>query len=174
MSKKLDLLEAASRVILESGVSGLTLEAVAVEANVSKGGLLYHYPSKDKLIQAMNQYVIDQFRAMLEHEVKAGRTFHQAYLYATLNSLRDAKYLNVNTSLLAAVSNNRDILAMWKEEYKDYRRRFSAERCKPEVSLLIQTVCDGLWYSKLFDLSALDLEKEQQLLEYLLVLLEEN
>ncbi|MDO8275460.1 MAG: TetR/AcrR family transcriptional regulator, partial [Serpentinimonas sp.] len=40
------LLEATNTVILRDGIAHLTLEAVAKEAGVSKGGLLYHFPSK--------------------------------------------------------------------------------------------------------------------------------
>ncbi len=103
MSKKLNLLEAASRVILSDGVAQLTLEAVALEANVSKGGLQYHYPTKDELIIAMNIHVIEQFRELIEKEIANGHSYHEAYLLATLNSLKDADYLNVNTSLLDAI-----------------------------------------------------------------------
>ena len=38
------------------GVSAMTLEAVAREAGLSKGGLLYHFASKDELIAAMLQH----------------------------------------------------------------------------------------------------------------------
>ncbi|NLI53534.1 MAG: helix-turn-helix transcriptional regulator, partial [Clostridiales bacterium] len=44
------ILDAANRVLLIHGAEYFTLEAVAAEANVSKGGLLYHFASKNKLI----------------------------------------------------------------------------------------------------------------------------
>ncbi|MFZ1990970.1 MAG: helix-turn-helix domain-containing protein, partial [Alphaproteobacteria bacterium] len=47
------ILSAAGRVIAEMGARHLTLDAVAREAGVSKGGLLYHFPSKDALLAAM-------------------------------------------------------------------------------------------------------------------------
>src|SRR5690625_6897753 len=105
MSKKIELIEAASRVILKSGVHSLTLEAVAIEAEVSKGGLLYHYASKDDLIKAMNMHVIGQFRDLIEDELKEGMSYHQAYLRATLRSLREINYINIITKLLVDISN---------------------------------------------------------------------
>ena len=42
------ILEAASRVTAREGALNLTLEAVAKEAGVSKGGLLYHFPAADE------------------------------------------------------------------------------------------------------------------------------
>lgn len=43
------IIDALEGVLLESGPGGATLEAVAQRAGVSKGGLLYHYGSKEAL-----------------------------------------------------------------------------------------------------------------------------
>ena len=53
LSSRERILAAAVQVALREGVSAMTLEAVAREAGVSKGGLLYHFASKDELIAAM-------------------------------------------------------------------------------------------------------------------------
>ena len=47
------LLDAAERVVVESGATHLTLDAVAKSAGVSKGGLLYHFPNKEALLEGM-------------------------------------------------------------------------------------------------------------------------
>src|ERR1700692_1829110 len=41
------ILDAAERVILESGGRNFTLDAVAERAGISKGGLVYSFPTKD-------------------------------------------------------------------------------------------------------------------------------
>jgi AcrR family transcriptional regulator len=53
MSSRERILAAAVQVAIREGISAMTLDAVAREAGVSKGGLLYHYSSKDELIAAM-------------------------------------------------------------------------------------------------------------------------
>ncbi|WP_084500687.1 SMR family transporter [Halalkalibacillus halophilus] len=85
MSKKIEILDAASRVVVREGVDRLTLETVAKEAGVSKGGLLYHYSTKDALIMAMNVYVIERFREKIDSRVETGVSFHEAYLLGTLD-----------------------------------------------------------------------------------------
>src|SRR5690349_19054927 len=50
---KTRILTAAETVVLERGVSALTLDAVAEAAGLSKGGLIYHFESKEALIRAM-------------------------------------------------------------------------------------------------------------------------
>jgi AcrR family transcriptional regulator len=47
------ILDAAERIVQARGVNGLTLESAAREAGVSKGGLLYHFASKEALIGGM-------------------------------------------------------------------------------------------------------------------------
>src|ERR1041384_3019729 len=47
------LLDAAEAVVSRQGVAFLTLAAVAAEVGMSKGGVLHHFPSKDRLVEAM-------------------------------------------------------------------------------------------------------------------------
>ncbi len=45
-----EIVEAARRVILEKGLAGTTLDAVAAEVGLTKAALYYYYPSKDALL----------------------------------------------------------------------------------------------------------------------------
>lgn len=47
------VLDAYESLLLEQGPSGATLDAVAGAAEVSKGGLLYHFGSKDALVTGL-------------------------------------------------------------------------------------------------------------------------
>jgi AcrR family transcriptional regulator len=47
------LLDAAEAVVARQGIANLTLDAVAAAAGLSKGGLLHHFPTKDRLIEAL-------------------------------------------------------------------------------------------------------------------------
>lgn len=51
-----ELLDAAIRVVSRDGMGALTLDAVAREAGVSKGGLTHHFATKDALITAMLEH----------------------------------------------------------------------------------------------------------------------
>ena len=57
------LLDAAAAVVRRDGAQALTLEAVAAEAGVSKGGLLYHFNSKRELLEAMLGGWLEEFDA---------------------------------------------------------------------------------------------------------------
>src|SRR5215208_4643248 len=64
------LLEAAERVVAADGVARLTLDAVASKADVSKGGLLYHFPNKEALISAMVLRWVDGFERDIGQRLK--------------------------------------------------------------------------------------------------------
>src|SRR5262249_40673117 len=65
------ILDAAGRGAARQGVSALTLEAVAREAGVSKGGLLYHFGTKEALLQGLLAARLEAYERALAREVAA-------------------------------------------------------------------------------------------------------
>src|SRR5690625_1325193 len=169
MSKKIELIEATSRVALAKGVRGLTLDAVAQEAKVSQCGLLYHYATKDDLVKAMNLHVTKSFRNLIEKHAVFRHSYHEAYLLATLDTIKENSILlDITTSLLAAISTNKEVFNLWREEYKYLNINLSQENYKIEYSLLVKSVCDGLWFSQLFDFGHIDHKDQEKIVGYLL------
>jgi AcrR family transcriptional regulator len=84
------LIDAAEAVIVRDGVANLTLDAVAREAGVSKGGLLYHFPSKSALTMAIVERLATRCEAnqarALQAEPASPGAFTRAYLHARLES----------------------------------------------------------------------------------------
>lgn len=67
------ILDAAERLIRRSGTRTLTIDAVAAEAALSKGGVLHHYGSKDALIQALAERKLGLIRdSIAAHEAEQG------------------------------------------------------------------------------------------------------
>ena len=55
-SKRDSILQAALHVVETDGVTAVTYESVAAASGLTKGGLLYHFPSKDALVLAPVSY----------------------------------------------------------------------------------------------------------------------
>ncbi len=74
------ILDALEGILFDFGPARATLEAVAEAAGVSKGGLLYHFPSKQEMLIALvdrhTQRSIDQMASA----VAAGRSVGEVYL----------------------------------------------------------------------------------------------
>ncbi|MEV0671092.1 TetR/AcrR family transcriptional regulator [Mycobacterium sp. NPDC050441] len=64
------ILDAYEDVLAVEGERYATLDAVAAKAGVSKGGLLYHFPSKDRLADAL----CDRLLALAADDVEEMRT----------------------------------------------------------------------------------------------------
>ncbi len=62
---RLSILEAANRVVAQHGASHLTIDAVARESGLSKGGVLYHFPTKDRLLEGMLERVLETCNALI-------------------------------------------------------------------------------------------------------------
>jgi len=91
LSNRGKILEAAIRVIDRDGVTAVTFDSVASEAGVTRGGMMYHFKSRDALIQAINQHLADQWEANLL--ANAGKpvehtSAHERYVAFARNSTR--------------------------------------------------------------------------------------
>ncbi|WAU82797.1 TetR/AcrR family transcriptional regulator [Streptomyces sp. Qhu-G9] len=75
-SKRTQILEAAARVVEREGVKSVTFDSVAAEAGLTKGGLLYHFASRDDLVQGIHQHLADQWEAQMT--AAAGNPAHEA------------------------------------------------------------------------------------------------
>ncbi|MDJ0105275.1 TetR family transcriptional regulator [Rhodococcus sp. KBW08] len=64
-SNRTTILDAAIRVIQRDGVTAVTFDSVAAESGLTRGGLLYHFPSRDDLLSAIHQYMADQWEDSL-------------------------------------------------------------------------------------------------------------
>src|ERR1700690_2608441 len=56
------VLDAAEAVILDTGGRSFTLDAVAERAGISKGGLVYSFATKDKLVYAALEREVSRFQ----------------------------------------------------------------------------------------------------------------
>lgn len=59
--RRRELVDAAKQVARDRGLSGTNVRAVAAQASVSAGSVLYYYPSFDELIAEAVEGVIEQF-----------------------------------------------------------------------------------------------------------------
>ena len=151
------LLDAAEEVALVSGASGFTLEAVAAQASVSKGGLLYHFPSKDALISGLVSRMVERFQLRVEvayaqdPEQGSPGQFTRAVVTAMLEGM-DGTDVKVGGSVLASLASQLDLLAPLRESYAGCMARIQEDRLPPGVALVVVAALDGLMLWKLFRL----------------------
>jgi AcrR family transcriptional regulator len=169
------LLHAATQVILEKGVEALTLDAVARQASVSKGGLLYHFPNKNALVVGLGEQLIQEFEAALKAEFDQDDApgtpgqWVRAYIRSTLRM--SGQTLALVARLTSLIVEMPPELLNAAEAYEQRcRQRLDADGLDPTQAVIIQLAIDGLWFSEIFQLSALDETRRTQVVERLLAM----
>jgi AcrR family transcriptional regulator len=169
------LLRAATQVILDKGVEALTLDAVAHQAGVSKGGLLYHFPNKHALVVGLGEQLIQEFEAALQAEFDQDDTpgtpgqWVRAYIRSTLRMSQQTLALVARlTSLIVEMPPE---LLQFAEAYEQRcRQRLEDDGLDPTQAVIIQLAIDGLWFSELFQLGAPAEPRRTQVIETLLAM----
>ena len=168
------LLDAANRIVQERGVEHLTLDLTAQEAGVSKGGLLYHFPSKQALIEGMIQYYLERFTADLnaaaqqEDPAVAGR-WTRAYLQTT--SEDQQRNPRMSSGLLAAVATDPALLSPMQQTFAEWVKLLEQDGIDPVTAQIVRLAVDGLWMVELFGLAPPDGETRDKVLNGLHVLI---
>ncbi|MBM7551342.1 TetR/AcrR family transcriptional regulator [Thalassobacillus pellis] len=174
-SRKLDILEAASKIVTDRGIFNLTLEAVAEEAGISKGGLLYHFPSKEALVQGMVEHLAGNYREKISKNAKEDAEEKGKWTRSFLDVTFNQSYQNkdMNAGLLAAKAVNSDLLEPIREAYKQWQHNIENDGLDPVKATIIRLAIDGMWLSELFDIYQIEKEKKEEVYRTLMAWTEE-
>jgi AcrR family transcriptional regulator len=160
------ILDAAENIVIRDGVSRLTLEAAAAEADLSKGGVLYHFRTRDALVSAMVERLVAAFDADLEAESAAddsagsdaaGR-YIRAYVRATIRpprTVEDVRRERAGAAVLAAMASEPQLLEPLRRSFDRWQRRLVADGVDPVRATVARLAADGMWLVELFDFAPL-------------------
>lgn len=159
------LLNGAEAVVARQGIANLTLDAVAAEAGVSKGGLLHHFPSKDRLIEALVTRSAANWRRCFTEAYEGAAPGPGRMARALLSHcLSDAKCwteeLRRSTSaVFAALAQNPSLIQPMREVYADLHRLIAQDGLPPGVGETVAAALDGLWLDWVLGFVPLDQER---------------
>src|SRR3954447_24115640 len=142
------ILDAYADLLITEGERHATLEAVATRAGVSKGGLLYHFPSKDQLAAGL----CDRLKELAAKDAHAMRTAEEG----------PARYY-VRSSHYASTPLDRVLVAVSRlRQSGDARARATIEAASNDwlailhdalgdldVARAVKLIGDGLYYNAL-------------------------
>lgn len=158
------ILAAAAEVARETGPGSLSLDAVAQRAGVSKGGLLYNFPSKAKLMQGLVAGHVEEFELLLDDAVAGGEPLVSAYVRLTAEACEKDEPA---AWIFSAMAEDPHFL----EPVEQHRRRL-LDRLKGETSnvtdlLVVFFAMEGLLSMKLFGSNILSADERKMLVERL-------
>ncbi|MET3581279.1 AcrR family transcriptional regulator [Mesorhizobium robiniae] len=163
------ILAAAADVARESGPGSLSLDAVASRAGVSKGGLLYNFPTKAKLMQALVEDYLRAFEQALESARTAGATGESPLATYIKLSAEHAEESKPSASwIFSAIAEDPDFLTPIKSFRRQVFERLKGETPDLKALLVCYLAIEGLRSMNLFDSDVLSHDERRLLVSSLL------
>lgn len=149
------LLDAAQQLVAEHGVQQLTIDGVAAAAGVTKGGLIYHFKTRDDLLAALLERMVGQYDLRGRTQQARGaapspRALLQALTNATFKMADDDKKLL--SRLLAAASTHQHLMDPARSLFADVYDELAGSGEHAGLALLLAAALDGVTLLELLDL----------------------
>lgn len=148
---RLKVLEAAERVVRERGAAALTFEEVVAASGVTRGGITYHFPTKEDLLRALVERDRDQWAATLEAHRAACECPRSADVVAYVRAAtdHDEDHRRFVSGMLGAVAHDPELLASCRAFYR--AQVLAAHWTDAELSrLMVRLAADGLFWMETF------------------------
>ncbi|WP_108396361.1 TetR/AcrR family transcriptional regulator [Devosia submarina] len=148
------VLDAGEAVVARDGVTGLTLDAVAKQAGISKASVIYDYKSKQALIEAI---VERAFRADQEQHAQAEADLSGGDSLAIRGRIHAAAepplkaFRPVALNLSAALTLNPALRKQMQDSQAATIARIKAESTSPRGAILAYLALEGVKFLEFLD-----------------------
>lgn len=168
-SSREKILAAAAELADIVGPGHLSLDAVAQRAGVSKGGLLYNFPTKAKLMQALVQDYLKSFEDALATKAASKNSPDSSLAaYIELSAEECGQKQPSAAGVLAALAEDPDFLNPVRDFKRHLLDRLKAETPDQAKLIVAFLVIEGLRSMKLFDMDILHEDERNMAIAYLL------
>ncbi|MGE5391649.1 MAG: TetR/AcrR family transcriptional regulator [Deltaproteobacteria bacterium] len=168
------ILQTASRLMMEQGVTNTSLADIAREACISKGTLHYYYPLKSDLVYDVTQEHFDLVTSRLIEwtEQTRGQASFSDIVRVVVNGFLEAETrTKLHLYLLQeAVLNNEELRVRFQDTYREWRKLLKDELDKQAVllgfsqqevmalSFMLVAIIDGLIIQRIVGGDAIPLQ----------------
>ncbi|HEY5646378.1 MAG TPA: TetR/AcrR family transcriptional regulator [Pseudomonadales bacterium] len=175
-SKRARILESAARIVETDGAAHLTIDAVAAAASVSKGGVLYHFPTKQALLEGMLERLIEDIGSRTEAWRASHPAERNAALLARIVEEHEQRPTEraMSRAILAAAAENPELLdgarLVVEQSFSE-----GAEGTQPtEMGWILLLAVEGLRFLDMLKLLPLSSSERSRVHDYMLALAREH
>lgn len=145
------LLRAAEELTHVNGAGNMSLDAVAARAGVSKGGLLYHFPTKAKLLEALVERFIEQFEAELAARIGSGQSGNVGAAVVEMFVQERSFGRPPPSGLLAALAENPEFIEPIRKQHTALLERIQSSARDRTDATIAYLALQGIRSNALFD-----------------------
>ncbi len=167
------IVDAAMVIVRDQGVGRLTLDRAAQQAGLSKGGVLYHFKTKNDLIHGMVSRLISLCEELYQSRYDSEPAGPYRWARAVVRTALDPSapvHDPINGALLASLANDPVLAQPLRDLYQRWTDRLRSDSPNFGVAALVCMAMDGLCFEKLIGLE-LDPADLQAVMETALALL---
>jgi AcrR family transcriptional regulator len=171
------IIDAAEQVVIELGAKHLTFDAVASEAGVSRGGLLYHFPDKEALLKGMLDRLVERSaESKIRKRAELAEGMEREIVAHVLSfSEADKRTKRAGAAALFALgAHNPGLLAPLKKEYRKLMDELTRNGLRFERAAVIALATDGLRLLELLLISPFDKEERRRIIKEMIFLAKES
>lgn len=162
------LIECAARIAAEQGPGGLTIQAVADAAGVTKGGLLHHFRDKKQLIESVFKDFLtkldEEIDQLIEQDPVAYGRFTRAYIAVALQNIAPQREADMWKAFSLCALTEPQFRILWNE-WIHARLALHQETDHDPALHIARYAFDGVWSANL--MGAISSEEYFALLEQL-------
>jgi len=150
------ILDAVEAIVQAKGVPALTLEATARQAGISKGGLLYHFASKEALLTGLLRRLADHieqdFDSVLAAQPEGPARATRAIIAWIFDHPETAceEHQRAGAVFLAVFHHDPALLEPIRALFARIRDRLRQDGLPPGHALAVMAASDGLFFGELF------------------------
>lgn len=140
------ILNAAKQVLVEAGAAALTFDSVLARTDLSKGGIQYHFQTKQALLDGLFDHLMQEFFANLNEATVAVPPGPDQRIRVYINLVSRA-------AESAVAAREAMVLLMIDPKYQTTHAQLVDEFCRPDrvpndLSLTCRFAVEGLWQSQ--------------------------
>jgi len=164
-------LDAALVIIARDGPGRLTLDAIARESGLSKGGVMHQFRTKEGVLKALLERQMAHFQEFsAAYRTKVRATSANPELATEIATVREAANTpnSAALALLAAMVESPDLMALPRDSDLKTIAAIKSEAADPELAMLRWAAARGLLLGALFGMSPIDKPERDHLFARLL------
>ena len=171
------IIDAAEQVVIEAGARHLTIEAVASKAGISRGGLLYHFPSKEALLKGMmdrRRKHIAESRMNRRSDIPAGPGREAVVYVLSLLDEDNGASRDVSAAIIASGAHNPELLAPARDDHRQTIADLTRDGLSFERAAVITLATNGLRFWEVLSMSPFNAKERRKIIKELLAFAKEN
>jgi AcrR family transcriptional regulator len=164
-------IQAALAIIARDGPGRLTLDAIARESGISKGGVMHHFRTKEAVVTALLEHLTERFgKFTQDYLAEIGPDRPGAILESQIATLREsiATPHSAFLAILGAVAENPELLAPNRDKDIETLEVVRAEAADPDLAVLRLMAARGLHLMSLLGICPVSAEERDRLFDRLL------